>query len=130
MSDLDFEYAIRQDVRNNPIVRELDRGRLAEMWRWAAVLVGLGAVLVFSSWQHFQVLRYGYLVEDMRKQYAAEEERRRHLLLERATLLAPQRIEHIATTRLDLVAPAPGATIVIERVDTGAPPARGVVAAR
>jgi len=26
MSGLDFEYAIKKDVRNNPIVREVDEG--------------------------------------------------------------------------------------------------------
>jgi hypothetical protein len=130
MSDLDFEYAIRQDVKNNPIVREVDRARVAEMWRWAAVLAGLGAVLVFSAWQHFQVLRYGYLIEDMRKQRVLEEERRRHLLLDRAVLLRPQRLEKIATERLDLVVPGAGTTIVVDRVDGGTLPARAVVASR
>jgi cell division protein FtsL len=130
MSDLELEYAIRQDVKNNPIVREVDRARVWEMWRWGAVLVGLGAVLLFSAWQHFQVLRNGYVLEDMRKQRVAEEEVRRHLLLERAVLLAPQRIEGIATHQLHLVAPGPDQTIVIERVVTNTPPARGVVASR
>lgn len=130
MSELDFEYAIRQDIRNNPIVRELDRARILDMWRWAAVLIVLGAVLLFSAWQHFRVLRYGYLIEDMRKQRVAEEDVRRALLLERAVLLAPQRIERIATRQLHLVPPDKAATIVIERVTTGAPPARGVVASR
>jgi hypothetical protein len=130
MSVLDVDYTIRHGVRNNPIVRELDRARMAEMWRWAAVLFGLGAVLVFSAWQQFQVLRYGYLMEDMRRQRVAEEELRRHLLLDRAALLAPQRIEHLATTQLHLVTPAAGATVVIDRVSPTAPPARSVVASR
>jgi cell division protein FtsL len=130
MSDLDFEYAVRQDVKNNPIVRELDRDRVVEMWRWAAVLAGLGGVLVFSAWQHFQVLRQGYLIEDMRKQRVAEEEVRRHLRLERAVLLAPQRLERIATRQLRLVVPDEASTVVVERVNASAPPQRGVVAAR
>jgi hypothetical protein len=130
MSDLDLEYAVRQDVRNNTIVREIDRARVAEMWRWAGVVIGLGAVLVFSAWQHFQVLRYGYLIEDMRKERVIEDEQRRHLMLDRAVLLRPQRLERIATERLHLVAPGPSSTIVIERISVGAPPARGVVASR
>ena len=36
MSDA-FEYAIKKDVRNNPIVREVDRDRYREMWRSAAI---------------------------------------------------------------------------------------------
>jgi hypothetical protein len=129
MSDVEFEYAIRRDVRNNPIVREVDRARVAEMWRWAAVVVGLGLVLVLSAWEHFQVLQYGYLIEEMRRQRTAEDELRRHLLLDRAVLLRPERLERVATERLHLVVPGPDATIVVERVSTGEPPARGVVAA-
>ena len=34
-----FEYAIKKDVRNNPIVREVDRDRHREMWR--STLIGV-----------------------------------------------------------------------------------------
>jgi len=45
----EFEYAIKKDVRNNPIVREVDRERHLEMWRSVAVGVFLVAVLLFSE---------------------------------------------------------------------------------
>ena len=32
-----FEYAIKKDIRNNAIVREIDRSRQRELWRWTAV---------------------------------------------------------------------------------------------
>ena len=33
--DETFEYAIKKDVRNNPIVREVDERRQRELWsRW------------------------------------------------------------------------------------------------
>ena len=31
-----FEYAIRKDVRNNPIVREVDEARQRELWKTIA----------------------------------------------------------------------------------------------
>ena len=31
MSGVDFEYAIKKDVRNNPIVREVDEARQRQM---------------------------------------------------------------------------------------------------
>jgi hypothetical protein len=40
-----FEYAIKKDVRNNPIVREVDRDRHREMWRSLGVGVFLVVVL-------------------------------------------------------------------------------------
>ena len=31
MSGIDFEYAIKKDVRNNPIVREVDQARQRQL---------------------------------------------------------------------------------------------------
>jgi len=126
----EFEYAIRKDVRNNPIVREVDRERHLEMWRSVAVGVFLVAVLLFSAWQHFALLRHGYRIEEMQKERAAEEEINRHLRLEIDTLRSPARIERLATRRLGMVAPAAGDATVIERVVTTPPPPKSVVARR
>ncbi len=40
-----FEYAIKRDVRNNPIVREVDRERHRDMFRSTGVGVFLVVVL-------------------------------------------------------------------------------------
>jgi hypothetical protein len=50
-----FEYAIKKDVRNNPIVREIDRERNREMVRSVAIGVFLVAVLLFWAWQQFEL---------------------------------------------------------------------------
>src|ERR671935_2759461 len=102
-----FEYAIRKDVRNNPIVREVDEARQRALWRSVAVAGILVVVLLFSAWQHFELLRHGYRIEQMQRERAAEEEINRHLRLEIETLRAPARIERLATTRLKMVAPGP-----------------------
>ena len=125
-----FEYAIRKDVRNNPIVREVDRERQHEMYRSIAIGVFLVAVLLFSAWQHFELLRHGYRLEQMQKERAAEDEINRHLRLEIETLRSPARIERLATERLHMVAPAAGEAAVIERVLPTTPPSRSVVARR
>jgi cell division protein FtsL len=125
-----FEYAIKKDVRNNPIVRELDRERQHEMFRSVAIGVFLVAVLLFSAWQHFELLRHGYRLEQMQKERAAEDEINRHLRLEIETLRSPARIERLATERLQMVAPAPDEAAVIERVLPTTPPSRSVVARR
>ena len=125
-----FEYAIRKDVRNNPIVREVDRERHREMWRSVAVGMFLVAVLLFSAWQHFELLRHGYRIEAMQKERAAQEEINRHLRLEIETLKSPARIERLATSRLQMVAPGPEDATVIERVIPAAAPPRSVVAQR
>ena len=126
----EFEYAIKKDVRNNPIVREVDRERHLEMWRSVGVGVFLVAVLLFSAWQHFELLRHGYRIEEMQKERSAEEEINRHLRLEIDTLRSPARIERLATQRLGMVAPKADDATVIERVTSTPPPPKSVVARR
>jgi cell division protein FtsL len=130
MTGMDFEYAIKKDIRNNPIVREVDAARQRQLWRTAGVAIFLVLVVLFSVWQHFELLRHGYQIEQMQQQRAAEEEVNRQLRLEVETLRAPRRIERIATEQLHLVAPSRDEAIVIERVTPAAPPEKSIVAAR
>ena len=125
-----FEYAIKKDVRNNPIVREVDEERHRDMWRSVTLGAFLVAVLLFSAWQHFELLRHGYRLEEMQRERAAEDEISRHLRLEIETLRSPERIERLATERLHLVAPGPQEATVIERAIAPPPPAKSVVARR
>jgi cell division protein FtsL len=125
-----FEYAIKKDVRNNPIVREIDRERNREMARSVGIGVFLVAVLLFWAWQQFELRRNGYRLEQMQQERAVEADVNRHLRLELQTLKAPERIERLALSRLRMVMPRPEDAAVIERVvETPAPP-RSVVARR
>jgi cell division protein FtsL len=125
-----FEYEIRKDFRNNQIVREVDERRLRDLWQSLGIGVVLVLALLFSAWQHFELLRHGYRLEQMQRDRAAENDINRHLRLEMETLRAPQRIEKLATERLGMVTPGDGEAIVLERVTPPAPPARSVVASR
>lgn len=125
-----FEYAIRKDVRNNPIVREIDERRQRELWQSIGIGCLLVFVLLFSAWQHFELLRHGYRLDQMQRERAIEEEISRHLRLEIETLRAPQRIERLAIERMGMVAPGPDEAIVLERVPPTAPPSKSLVAVR
>ena len=125
-----FEYAIKKDVRNNPIVREIDRERNREMVRSVAIGVFLVAVLLFWAWQQFELRRNGYRLEQMQQERGVEAEVNRHLRLEAQTLQAPERIERLALGRLHMVAPRPEDASVIERVVETPPPPKSVVASR
>jgi cell division protein FtsL len=125
-----FEYAIKKDVRNNPIVREIDRERHRDMGRSVAVGIFLVAVLLFSAWQHFELLRHGYRLEQMQRDRANESEINRHLRLEIDTLRSPARIERLATERLRMVSPGPEEASVIERVLPAEAPPKSIVARR
>ena len=125
-----FEYAIKKDVRNNAIVREMDETRQRELWKSVGVAGFVVLAFLFSAWQHFELLRHGYQVEEMQRQRAAEEEIGRQLRLEIETLRSPRRIESLATGQLHLVAPSLDEAIVLERVQPVDPPAKSVVARR
>lgn len=125
-----FEYEIRKDFRNNQIVREVDERRLRDLWMSLGVGVALVVVLLFSAWQHFELLRHGYRLEQMQRERAAENDINRHLRLEMETLRAPQRIEKLATERLGMVSPGDTEAVVLERVLPAPAPDRSVVASR
>jgi cell division protein FtsL len=125
-----FEYAIKKDVRNNPIVREVDQTRQRELWKSVGIATFLLLVLLFSAWQHFELLRHGYQLEQMQRERASEDDAAHHLRLEIETLRSPARIEALATEQLHLVAPTRDEAIVIERVIPADPPATSIVARR
>jgi cell division protein FtsL len=127
---MDFEYAIKRDVRNNPIVREVDHARNRELWRSLGVGVLLVVVLLFSAFQHFELLRQGYRFEQLEQRRVAQEEINRHLRLEIETLRSPRRIERLATDRLHLVVPTSESAVIIERVDAPVEPLGAVLASR
>jgi cell division protein FtsL len=129
MTNADFEYAIRTDVRNNPIVREVDEARQRQIRRSLAIGGLLVAVALFSAWQNYALVQHGYRLQDLQRQMQAEEVINQRLRLEIETLSSPDRIEDLAR-RLKLVAPNAEQAIVIERIVPAAPPDRSVVAAR
>jgi cell division protein FtsL len=129
MSTIDFEYAIKKDVRNNPIIREVDEARQRQFWRSLGVGGVLVVVVLFSVWQKVELLQHGYRIQQLQKQQTEEVEINRRLRLEVETLRAPERIERLAKN-MNLVAPPRDQAIVIERVTPSAPPDKSVVAAR
>lgn len=125
-----FEYQIKKDIRNNPIVREVDQARVRELWRSTAVGGLFVALLLHAAWQHFELIRFGYRLEQLQQARAAEEQVNRHLKLQVQALQRPQRIEHIARTQLKMVQPRPDDAVVLERVRPADPPDHSVVALR
>jgi hypothetical protein len=93
---MDFEHAIKMDVRNNPIVRELDQARQRELWRWMLVGGALVGVILFSLWQRFSVMRVATQIESTERDLGQARELHRRLRLEVERLSAPGRIEQLA----------------------------------
>jgi cell division protein FtsL len=102
---LDVYFVKRID--NSRLRREVDPEKRRECFS----LLGLG-ILVFLfvllfAWQHFQCVRDGYQVEQLKTQRAALEEWNHQLRLEQASLADPQRIDTVAREELGLASPGP-----------------------
>ena len=83
--NVDFEYAIKKDVRNNPIVRGRQRATAAavEVARHRRVARAGRPVLGAAE---LRALQHGYQLQRLQEQKAAEQEVNRHLRLELETL--------------------------------------------
>ncbi len=94
-------------IDNSRLKREVDLEKRRECFG----LLGLG-ILVFLfglliAWQHFQCVRNGYELEQLKSEQAAQEQWNRQLHLEKAALADPQRIDTLARKELGLVSPRP-----------------------
>ena len=126
---IDLEFAIKQDVRNNPVVREADADQKREFIRmlaWAALMV---AMLMIALAPKSASVTTGYRVEDLKDELAREDALYRRYRLELEHLLRPQLLQERAANELGLIEPTAGDTIVIERVPPSTPPDRAIVAA-
>jgi cell division protein FtsL len=121
MSHVDIEYAIKKDVRNNPIVREVDADQRRTFARTLVVTALAVGMLLFSAWQHFAVLHQSYETGALQQQLAREEVLNRRLRLDLEVLRAPTRIEKIAIEDLHMVAPTQKDSVVIPRMSAPAP---------
>jgi cell division protein FtsL len=128
---IDVEYAIKKDVRNNPIVREVDRVQRREFMRALRIGALVIAMLLFAAWQHFEIVDTSRQMEELRQERSQEVEINRQLRLELETLRRPQEIERRATHELHMRPAAPADTLVIERAPArSASTPRNVVASQ
>ena len=125
-----FEWAIKKDVRNNPIVREVDLERHRDMWRSVGLSVFLVAVLLFTAWQQFELQQYGYRMEETQKLLDEEAVINRRLRLEMEIMRSPTFVEPRAMQDLRMVEPGPGESMVIERIVEPPAPPSSVIAQR
>lgn len=115
-------YIVRQ-IDNTRLTKELDYRRTKEcLW-----LMSLGffclLIFLFLTWQHFEVIRDGYEGEVLKNEVTQLTEENDQLMLERASLRSPQRIDLIARKKLGLCAPAHDQIVVLPTPFPTEPPA-------
>lgn len=108
--DIDYRNRI---VSNNNVVREPD----AKSHRDYIVVTVMASVFLLGlfayGWQHYRWYQYGYRIEAAQKKKEQLSEVGRQLLLERASLRSPQRIDSMARRDLGMVVPAPGQLVTL-----------------
>lgn len=117
---IDLEYAIRTDVRNNPVVRETDARHGRELRRTLLLGIVTVAMLLFSVWQRSNLELTGYQIERLRAAREDETSKNRQLRLNVDTLQSPKTIERRAL-QMGLRHPTLAETLVIERAHEASP---------
>ena len=128
--NIDVEYAIKKDVRNNPVVRGVDLQQRREVMRSLVIGASVVAMLLFSAGQHYLLIDHSIKVQQLLGERAEAERLNRRLRLEVESLSAPALVEARAISELGMVYPAPERTLVIERVRSAAALATVVASAR
>lgn len=113
-------------IDNSRLIRGSDpvRTRECRALLGGALLVLL--LLLVHTWQHFEYIRYGYRLEELKAQHEQAAEWNRQLRLEQASLKDPMRIDAIARAHLGMAVPAPGQIVRLE--GGSAEPAASVLA--
>jgi cell division protein FtsL len=124
---IDLEYAIKKDIRNNPVVRETDVRHGREMRRTVVLVVVTVLMLLFSVWQRSNKVAAGIRVEKLRRDLRVAETANRQLRLNVQTLLAAPRIEARARA-LGMTHPTLQETQIVERARDVSP--SGAIVAR
>jgi len=126
---IDLEYAIKHDIRNNPVVRDADAAQRREFvgaLKWAALIVG---ILMLALAPRSKVVATGYEVEELREQVARAQAVQRQYRLQLEFQLRPQEIERRAIEELGMVRPNEKTAVVRDRVPAPAAADRAIVAA-
>ena len=125
---IDVEYAIKKDIRNNPVVREIDEAQRREFLRTLTNVALIVGMLLFAAFQHYNITNNGYVVSGLETERATEVALNRRLRLELEMRRAPQTIETRALGELRMVWPTSKDTLIIEQAPS-AVPAKTIVAA-
>ena len=102
-------------IDNSRLERVVDTAKRRECFG----LLGMGTIaflfIMLFAWQHFECVRYGYQIQQLKSKHASMVEWNHTLKVEFASLSDPQRIDAVAQTKLGLVPPRPGQIIQVLR---------------
>jgi cell division protein FtsL len=100
-------------IDNSRLRREVDHEERRECF--SLLVLGTLAflfIMVFA-WQHFECVRYGYLIQQLKQEQAEKVERNHALKVQFGSLSDPQRIDTLARSELGLAPPKPSQIVQI-----------------
>jgi hypothetical protein len=116
----DLAYAIKKDIKNNPVFRETDHRQKREFIRRVAWFVLAVTAVIFSVRQQNALRLAGYSIEKLTVELEAERSKNRQLQLNLETFESPKKVEE-AARKLGLRPPTLNETLVLERVPAATP---------
>jgi len=100
-------------IDNSRLQREVDHEKRRECFS----LLVLGALaflfIMLFAWQHFECVRYGYMIQQLKQDQAEMVEQNHTLKVQFASLSDPQRIDTLARSELGLAPPKPNQIIQV-----------------
>ena len=100
-------------IDNSRLQREVDHEKRRECFSLLALGTLIFLFIMFFAWQHFECVRYGYLIQHLKQEQAEKVERNHALKVQFASLSDPQRIDMLARSELGLAPPQPSQIIQV-----------------
>ncbi len=113
------EIYFRKPIDNSRLRRDVDWAKRRECYRFLALGGVVFLFFLLVCWEHFECVRYGYEIQQLRSQQAAMQNWDNRLRMERASLANPQRIDRLAQTELGLIPPQPGQIVPVGKSAAG-----------
>jgi cell division protein FtsL len=99
----------------NQIVREKDRKWFKDMALVLMLTLLIAGAVMFYVWQQVEKIKFGYKIEQMKKEKEVLQELNRELKLERSYLRRLERIENIAKQKLNMIEPEDNCVIIVKK---------------
>jgi len=105
-------------VDNSRIRKPIDLRMSLELGSWLLVASVFVIALLLQAWERVEIRQIGYRVEQVRSETDAIQQENHLLLVERAALRSPRRIDSLARANLGMTLPLQQQTIVLDATHT------------
>lgn len=105
-------------VDNSRLRKPVDLKIILELGSWLMVGLLVVVILLLHAWEQVQIRQIGYQIEAVRSEGDTVQQENHLLLVERAALRSPQRIDSIARASLGMTPPSQEHVVVLDATHT------------